>query len=256
MGWFQLRALARRASALGPSSPGMARAGFNPPPSRGGAIDHAGVRPYTVCRVSIRASRRRAIDLLVAGASPLARFQSAPSREGDALAAVPPPAEPLVSIRTPLARRAMPVSSLITRRMYTSGFNPRPSRGGRCVGEAQLRAVLTGFNPRPSRGGRLTFCPAASPTSEKFQSAPSRGRAMKLTSASSTPRTRFNPRPRAEGDNRGGHPWRRMGCFNPRPRAGGRSRSVWQWGDGAEVSIRAPRAEGDTQYGVAGPRPP
>ncbi len=159
----------------------------------------------------------------------------------------------------------------VTRIAFQSTFTP--SRGGRPRGSRRVR--IAGFQSTPSRGGRLA-APSEQVARHTFQSTPSRGgrhvvpsvwdRRICFSARATAKPDRFNPRPRAEGDDlqagnassalrfqstpsRGGRrrsyvgPNQR-GVFQSTPSRGGRHRRrvwpVWQFGFNPR-----PRAEGD-----------
>ena len=244
----------RRASG----SPSTARSRcFNPRPPRGGRPDrlhgHA-----DVIRVSIHAPRAEGDG----SGGEYVGLESvsihAPRAEGDLVAIQARPEELEVSIHAPRAE------------------------GDPLAGISM--ASSTGFNPRPPRGGRLAASPMR-PLCELFQSTPPARRATQVAERLFKPYRVSIHAPRAEGD-----PPPRFGPlafrgFNPRPPRGGRrqgqpreglenqfqstpparraTRIVKDDNATARVSIHAPRAEGDSPPPAAAcrsssfnPRPP
>ncbi len=96
-------------------------------------------------------------------------------------------------------------------------------RGARRAHSSASLAVFC-FNPRPPCGGRLHV------------------------QNTSNPHLRFNPRPPCGGRRDGMRGAVQICGFNPRPPCGGRPAdgSLWTWS--ARVSIRAPRAGGDSRW--------
>ena len=145
-----------------------------------------------------------------------------------------------VSIRAPRAG-----GDLEAARRPSGRFNPRPPRGGRqntvhavsirCPPRAAVRSsTVSSFNPRPPRGGRPYTLPDNG--NAGVSPRPPRGGDPMEALASN----QFQSAPPARGATLGA----RVMSFNPRPPRGGRH--VQEFRDEPYVSIRAPRAGGDT----------
>ena len=131
-------------------------------------------------------------------------------------------------------------------RQGSSCFNPRPPRGGRLgLSPGRDREVRMSFNPRPPRGGRPERRMPVPRHEETFQSAPPARGATQGPRSRSTDHRSFNPRPPRGGRLAGALKNDERG-FNPRPPRGGRPVATVVNRRVQHVSIRAPRAGGDS----------
>ena len=140
-------------------------------------------------------------------------------------------------------------------------FQSAPPRGGRPAAAWSSASGSRVFQSAPPRGGRHAL-EASGDVSASFQSAPPRGgrlgdgprkcwvravsirapawRATRRQTCSASRRSRFNPRPRVEGDGPPGLFTCNSISFNPRPRVEGDLRVALDALAVLRVSIRAP----------------
>ena len=191
-------------------------------------------------------------------------FQSTPPARGATYVCILPRQGGAISIHAPREGGDQLRHQLVQERR---DFNPRPPRGGRRAGHAEGYARHGHFNPRPPRGGRRKL-PFALRRLVRFQSTPPARGATASIRPCVKPAINFNPRPPRGGrprtavdadqnlhfnprPPRGGRPrpcpqTSSFSDFNPRPPRGGRPRHGDHGGDGAGISIHAPREGGDS----------